>query len=90
MATLERVFGGMSGYLRYLRYHAPVPRLTTAHRRALTEVDVVGRSRANQPGPGRGGAGRSVHHICDAPAPAAGWPVRPRCRDADSRGDQRV
>jgi RimJ/RimL family protein N-acetyltransferase len=37
--TLDRVFAGLSGRSRYLRFHSPVPRLTSTTRSALLDVD---------------------------------------------------
>jgi GNAT superfamily N-acetyltransferase len=36
--TVERVFEGLSANSRYLRFHAPVPRLTASMRAALADV----------------------------------------------------
>jgi GNAT superfamily N-acetyltransferase len=38
-AVVDAVFAGMSPYSRYLRFHAPLPRLTAALRAGLTRVD---------------------------------------------------
>ncbi|MGQ0573949.1 MAG: GNAT family N-acetyltransferase, partial [Pseudonocardia sp.] len=38
-AVLDTVFAGLSPDSRYLRFHAPVPRLTAGLRRALLDVD---------------------------------------------------
>ncbi|WP_222598515.1 GNAT family N-acetyltransferase [Lentzea tibetensis] len=38
-SAVEAVFEGLSARSRYLRFHAPAPRLTSAMRRALTDVD---------------------------------------------------
>jgi GNAT superfamily N-acetyltransferase len=43
-AVLDAVFAGLSDRSRYLRFHAPTPRLTGAMRRALLDLD--GRDRA--------------------------------------------
>ena len=37
--VIDRIFAGLSDNSRYLRFHAPVPRLTGAYRRALAHVD---------------------------------------------------
>lgn len=38
-AALDRVFAGLSPQSRYLRYHAPMPRLPGPARRALLDLD---------------------------------------------------
>lgn len=38
-AVIDRIFAGLSEHSRYLRFHAPVPRLTGTYRRALAHVD---------------------------------------------------
>lgn len=38
-AVVDRIFAGLSEHSRYQRFHAPVPRLTGAYRRALAHVD---------------------------------------------------
>ncbi|CCH33938.1 GNAT family N-acetyltransferase [Actinosynnema sp. NPDC047251] len=38
-AAVDAVFEGLSAQSRYLRFHAPVPRLTGAMRRQLTDLD---------------------------------------------------
>ena len=38
-SVIDRIFAGLSEHSRYLRFHAPVPRLTGAYRRALAHVD---------------------------------------------------
>ncbi|WP_433263320.1 N-acetyltransferase family protein [Actinosynnema sp. CS-041913] len=43
-AAVDAVFEGLSARSRYLRFHAPMPRLTAAMRRQLTDLD--GRRRA--------------------------------------------
>lgn len=42
--AVDTVFRGLSPHSRYLRFHAPVPRLTTSMRARLTDLD--GRRRA--------------------------------------------
>ncbi|MFD7654623.1 GNAT family N-acetyltransferase [Actinosynnema sp. NPDC059797] len=42
--VVDTVFRGLSPHSRYLRFHAPVPRLTTSMRARLTDLD--GRRRA--------------------------------------------
>lgn len=37
--AVDAVFHGLSPHSRYLRFHAPVPRLTAAMRRRLTDLD---------------------------------------------------
>ncbi|MFD0205270.1 MULTISPECIES: GNAT family N-acetyltransferase [Saccharothrix] len=37
--AVDTVFHGLSPRSRYLRFHAPVPRLTTSMRRRLTDLD---------------------------------------------------
>ncbi|MFI9011707.1 GNAT family N-acetyltransferase [Actinosynnema sp. NPDC053489] len=37
--AVDTVFHGLSARSRYLRFHAPVPRLTESMRRALTDLD---------------------------------------------------
>ncbi|MEU5696985.1 GNAT family N-acetyltransferase [Actinosynnema sp. NPDC020468] len=41
--AVDQVFGGMSARSRYLRFHAPVPRLTGAMRHGLSDLDGVDR-----------------------------------------------
>lgn len=43
-AAVDAVFDGLSAQSRYLRFHAPMPRLTAAMRRQLVDLD--GRRRA--------------------------------------------
>ena len=38
-AAVDAVFEGLSAQSRYLRFHAPTPRLTASARRVLTDVD---------------------------------------------------
>ncbi|MEV4508393.1 GNAT family N-acetyltransferase [Dactylosporangium sp. NPDC049525] len=61
LSVIDRIFAGLSDHSRYLRFHAPVPRLTGTYRQALAHVDSTHVALVAELGPGVGaGAGAGV------------------------------